>query len=59
MLHMEMATIGVCLWSIYLHRSLRRRDKDIAALMDAIGSIADGRAVLTRDNGKLIIKEVK
>ena len=59
MLHMEMATIGVCLWSIYLHQSIRKRDKDIAALMDAIGSIADGRAVLTRDNGKLIIKGVK
>jgi len=59
MLHMEMATIVVCLWSIYLHQSLRKRDKDIAVLMDAISDVADGKSVLTRDNGKLTIKGVK
>lgn len=48
-------TTLVCLWAIVLEVQLRRRDKHIDSLVDAVNAVALGKAKLGRKNDKTVI----
>ena len=56
MLTMTLCTILVCLWAIALERVLRRREKAIGILMDAINDTAHGKMRLTLENNQPTFK---
>lgn len=50
--------IGLCCWAIALERKLRTRDTDVSALCQAIVWVADGRASIIRESGKVTINPI-
>lgn len=52
---MTIITILVCLWAIALEVQLRRRDKDVTALVGAVKAVAYGKAEVVRKGDSVSI----
>ena len=52
---MEYITILICLWAIGLEYALRKREGSNEELVAAIRAIADGKAKIAKNDGKITI----